>query len=111
MTYFKCDTCTKCININISDTLDYDLSQVTVRYYLNNACCVFNDESKAKILAHIDKQLVANNHICDQTNHVQVSYGNDGPFFSFYLLMTKKYTVAYAVLLNPDNDTFRIYDE
>ena len=67
--------------------MDCDLSEVTVYNFLNNTRCVFNDESKTKILAHIDKQLIENKHICDQTNHDQVSYGNDGPFFSFYSLI------------------------
>ena len=125
MTYFKCDECTKSINMNISNTLDCDLSQVTVCDFLceTNNRSVFENESKAKILEYIDKQLIASPHICDQTNHVQVSYGNDGPFFSFYSSTkgypekpgstepnSKKWVVWYAVLLNPENDTFRIYD-
>ncbi len=110
MTYFNCDKCSECILSNISNTLDCDLSEVTVCDFLNNNRCVFENESKTKILAHIDKQLIESKHICDQINHIKVSYGNDGPFFSFHYKETDKYTDAYAVLLNPVNDTFRIYD-
>lgn len=110
MTYFKCNTCTRCINDNIASTLDCDLSEVTVSDYPNNIRSVYINESKEKILSHIDKQFHASCLICDQMNHIKVSYGNDGPFFSFYSPTTKKYIVAYSVLLNPDNDTFRIYD-
>lgn len=86
------------------------MSEVTVCDYLNKNRHVFCNEFKTKILAHIHEQLVTSQHICDQTNHIKAAYGNNGPFFSLYSSSTKKYIIAYTVLLNPDNDTFRIID-
>jgi len=80
---------------------------VTVCDYANKERVIFKDETKIKLIDYINEMLNKSEYVCDQINHANIAYGNDGPFIDLYNIVTKKYIMRYTILLNLENDTFR----
>jgi len=108
-TYFRCKTCTDKIKSDIDYVLSFDISEVTFNDYLNETKEIMNDKTLDDIKGVIDKVLNSSNHVCNGTDHIWIYYGNDGPFV--HTNECGKVKILYSILLNPENDTFRIIDD
>ena len=108
--YFKCEICTEIIKKEVDYLLTFDISEVTYNNYLDNAKNVMHDKTLDEIKEIIHNELLQSRYICNSIEHVRVVYGNDGPFIEF----TDKNGIdksLCSILLNHENDTFRIFDE
>ena len=76
--HFNCNTCTTTIMKSILETLDYDLTEVTICDYINKQRYIFKNETKIKILEYVNNLFSKNHYACDQINHINITCGNDG---------------------------------
>jgi hypothetical protein len=104
--FFGCEICTKKIKDQINFVLRYDTSEVTLNDHKNKTEIVMCDKTIDEIKTVAYDFFLKNNHICNKKEHVEIAYGNDGPFFSL-VDDTGKYKLLCSLLLNHENDTFR----